>query len=122
MAIFATFPVFGVGFGVFQFVSTSYTGGVGEATLSHDQYLNILAEQGIVGILLIAGMVALLAFALWQSRSPWRRAAIAMGVTYLVMSAFINSTTSFQSSCMTWLVMAAVLAPWPERTAQMSEG
>ena len=44
-----------------------------------------------------------------------------MGVTYLVMSLFINSTTSFQSSSLTWLVMAAVLAPWPGRTAQMSE-
>ena len=64
LAMFAAFPVFGVGFGVFEFVSPSYTGGVGEATYSHDQYLNILAEQGIVGILLIAGMVALLAVAL----------------------------------------------------------
>lgn len=122
VAMFASSPVFGIGFGVFHFISPLYTGGSATvATYSHNQYLNILAEQGVVGILLVAGIVVLLAIALTRSRSPLRWAALAMGATYSVNSLFINSTTSFQGSCLLWLVMAAALIPGPERTAQVME-
>ena len=122
-AMLASSPVFGVGFGVFQYVSPSYTGDSAVvATFSHNQFLNVLAEQGVVGILFVSGMVVLLAIALRTSRSPVRGTALAMGGAYLVLSLFINSTTSFQGSCLLWLVMAAALAPArPERAAQVME-
>ena len=121
-AIFASSPVFGIGFGVFHFVSPSFAGdSAALATYSHNQFLNILAEQGIVGVLLVTGIAVLLMVALAKSRSPLRWAALAMGATYLVLSLFINSTTSFQGSSLLWLVTAAALTPGPERPAQVME-
>jgi O-antigen ligase len=111
-AMFASSPLFGVGFGVFHFLSPAYTGvSAILATYSHNQVLNTLAEQGLVGIVLLAAVVLLATVALAKSRSPFRRGALAMGVTYLVLSLSVNSTTSFQSSSLVWLVMAAALAP-----------
>jgi O-antigen ligase len=121
-AIFASSPVFGIGFGVFHFVSPSFAGDSASiATYSHNQFLNILAEQGIVGVLLVTGIAVLLIVALAKSRSPLRWAALAMGATYLVLSLFINSTTDFQGSSLLWLVMAAALTPGPERTVHVME-
>ena len=123
LAMFAAFPVFGFGFGSFQFVSSSYVvGGAPDSTYSHNQYLNILAEQGIVGIALVAGILILLTSALRQSRSPLRATAMAMLATYLVASIFLHTATVFQSSSLLWLVMAAALAPGPRRTDQRHGG
>ncbi len=53
LAMFAASPIFGVGFGVFQYVSPGFfEGGAPDSTYSHNQYVNILAEQGIVGVVL----------------------------------------------------------------------
>ena len=110
--MFASSPVFGVGFGIFHFVSPAYTGeSAALATYSHNQFANILAEQGVMGIVMVAGVAVMLGSALVKSRSPLRPMALAMGATYLVLSLFINSTTSFQGSCLLWLVMAAALTP-----------
>jgi O-antigen ligase len=119
LAMFASAPIFGVGFGVFHFLSPSYTGDSAVvATYSHNQYLNILAEQGLVGVALVFGIAVLLTVALVRSRSPLRGVALAIGAAYLVLSLFINSTTSFQGSSLLWLVMAAALNPRPsERSA-----
>ena len=108
LAMFAAQPVFGIGFGVFHFVSPAFIG-ASPATYSHDQYVNVLAEQGLLGALMIAGMVACLAYGLLRSTHPLRGATFAMLIAYLIQSAFINSTTSFQISGLTWLAMAAAL-------------
>lgn len=122
LSMFAASPIYGVGFGVFHFVSPLYTGGNAvSATYSHNQYLGILAEQGLAGVILIATLVVLTGYAVWSSRSPLRAAALAMGVTYLVLSMFINSTVSFQGTSIVWLVMAAALTPGPRGTAQAKE-
>ena len=123
LAMFASSPLFGVGFGVFQFLSPQYIpGGVTIATFSHDQYLNILAEQGVVGALLVGAIVVLLALALSKSSSPLRWAAAAMGVAYLILSFFINSLSSFQGSGLLCLVLAAALTPGPSQATQSVEG
>lgn len=122
LAMFAAFPVFGVGFGVFHLASPSYImGGAPDSTYSHNQYLNILAEQGIVGILLVAAIIVVVTVALARSRSPLRAAALAMGATYLAGSLFLHSATVFQSSSLIWLVIAAALVPGPDRTDQVTE-
>ena len=121
-AIFASSPIFGIGFGVFQFVSPLFTGDTAsQATYAHNQVLNILAEQGVVGALLVTGIVVLLVHALAKSRNPLRSAALAMGATYLVLSLFINSTVDFQGSSLLWLVMAAALTPGPDETPLVTE-
>jgi len=94
---------------VFHFVSPAFVG-ASPATYSHNQYVNILAEQGVVGIAMVAGIVVMLLLRLWRSTHPLRGAAIAMICAYLIQSTFINSTTSFQISGLTWLTMAAALS------------
>lgn len=122
IAMFATSPIFGIGFGVFHFVSPLFTGDTTSvATYAHNQVVNILAEQGIVGAIVVTGIAVLLVQALAKSRNPLRWAALAMGATYLVLSLFINSTVDFQGSSLIWLVMAASLTPGPEETYPATE-
>jgi O-antigen ligase len=122
VAMFASSPLFGVGYGAFQFLSPLYSGSAATyATYSHNQYLSILAEQGIVGLAMVAGIIVLTALALKRSRSPLRQAALAMGTAYLVTAFFLHSATAFQSSCLVWLVMAAALVPYPRRTDHILE-
>ncbi len=112
LAMFAASPIFGVGFGVFQYVSPGFfEGGAPDSTYSHNQYINILAEQGIIGVVLVVALVVTLGRALLRSRSPLRATALAMGATYLAASLFLHTATVFQSSSLMWLVMAIVLAP-----------
>ena len=122
LAMFAAFPVFGVGFGLFQIVSPAYIpGGTTDSTYSHNQFLNVLAEQGVVGAIIVAGIVLILLFTLVRSNGPLRLAAIAMGATFLVGSVFLHSLTIFQSCSLLWLVMAAALAPvgaWSSSVAE----
>ena len=69
--MFAAFPVFGVGFGTFQFVSPSFlVGAAPDSTFSHNQYLNVLAEQGIVGAVIVAALVVMGIVAIIRSGSP----------------------------------------------------
>lgn len=112
--MWSTEPWFGVGFGVHQNISPAFIG-ASPATYTHNQFVAFLAEQGIVGVVMVVGLVAALAVALWRSSSPFRSAALAMGVAYLIQSNFINSATSFDISGLTWLAMAAALSAAPAR-------
>jgi O-antigen ligase len=108
ISIFLAEPVFGVGYGVFHHLSPAYIG-ASPATYSHNAFIQILAEQGIVGSLMVAGIICTLAVALFRSKSPLRAAAIAMGCAYLLQSFFINSTQSIQISGLLLLTLAATL-------------
>jgi O-antigen ligase len=122
VAMFAAYPIFGVGYGVFQFASPAYfEGGSPDSSFSHNQYLNVLAEQGIVGVAIVGGLLALLAIHLRRSTSPYRGPALAMGATFLATSLFLHSATVFQSSSLIWLVMAAALATGRDRTDRIAE-
>ena len=71
-------PLFGVGFGQYEYVSPRFVGN-SFATSAHNQYLKILAEQGILGTLLYVAAAAALLIAMRRSGSPWRQTAIAAG-------------------------------------------
>jgi O-antigen ligase len=110
VSMFLAQPLFGVGYGVFQHLSPAYIG-ASPATYSHNAYAQILAEQGLVGVLMVAAIVAVLTVALVRSAHPLRGAALAMGSAYLIQSFFINSTTSIQISGLLCLTLAAALSP-----------
>lgn len=111
IAMFAAFPVFGVGFGSFQFVSPSFLAGAApDSTFSHNQYLNVLAEQGIVGAVIVAALVGMGIVAIIRSGSPLTSAALAMGAAFLGASVFLHSATVFQSASLVWLVLAVTMA------------
>jgi O-antigen ligase len=120
-AMFLAFPVFGVGYGVFQYVSPDFIVGATDSTFSHNMYLNILAEQGLIGFLLVATMLVWLTITLVRSSNPLRNAVLAVGATFLAASMFLHSATVFQSSGLILLAIAAALAPGMSRTPHALE-
>jgi O-antigen ligase len=121
ISIWQTAPIFGVGYGVFHHLSPAYIG-ASPATYSHNAYVQVLAEQGIVGSLMVAGIVSVLAVGLVRSANPLRAAALAMGSAYLVQSLSINSTQSIQISGLLCITLAAALCAGARREAVRPEG
>ena len=114
--MFLSAPVQGIGFGMFQVISPQYVG-FSPATYSHDQWLDLLAEQGIIGLMFMAGIIVSLVIALRRSTHRLAPAALALLAAYAAESLFINSLTSIQISGTLFLVLAIVLArpePGPE--------
>jgi len=110
--MFVGAPVFGIGFGMFQFLSPAYIG-FSPATYSHNQWLDLLAEQGLVGAGFMAASLGSLLVALRRATSALRLGAMAMLAAYAVESLFINSLTSTQLSGPLFLVLAAALSRGP---------
>ena len=107
--LFAVDPVFGVGFGQYHFESTRFVRS-SHATSSHNQYLNILAEQGLVGVAAFAGLVAALIAGLVRARSGLSKLAMAMAATYAMAGLALEPLNSLQTSGSLWLVLGAGLA------------
>lgn len=110
LGLFARQPVFGVGFGSFQFLSPWYVGD-SPVTYAHDWWVSILAEQGIVGSVAFAAIVVWLVIAIRRARHPLRGTALALISAYAISSFFIDSVTALNISIVAWLTIAAVLAP-----------
>jgi O-antigen ligase/capsular polysaccharide biosynthesis protein len=108
-SLFLLDPVFGVGFGQYEYVSPRFVGN-SFATSAHNQYLKILAEQGMVGTALYVVGAAALLVAMRGSGSRWRRTAIAMLAVYAVSGLFLEPLTTFQTSGVLWLVLGIVVA------------
>ena len=104
--MFASAPIFGIGFGQFSFMSAQY---VGFSIESHDWYVNVLAEQGIVGFALWIPMLAAVAVTLNRTLCSARSVGIAVFVTYMVGSAFLEPPNSVQTSAFTVIVVVAAL-------------
>ena len=105
--MFATSPIFGIGFGQYPLVSGRYAGYPIE---SHNWYINILAEQGLVGLFLWIPMLAAIALRLFRVPRAARSVGIAMFVTYAVGSGFLQPPLSVQTSSFAVIVVAAALA------------
>ena len=116
-SLFLLDPLFGVGFGQYEFVSPRFVGN-SFATSAHNQYLKILAEQGIVGAGVYIAAVAALLLAMLRSGSRWRQTSIAMLAVYAVSGLFLEPLTTFQASGALCLMLGVVLAgPAAERVA-----
>lgn len=110
--LFLSSPMFGVGFGQFHFLTASIVGDQA-VTFSHNWYVNVLAEQGIVGGFIWALLVVAIVRSL-RSRPVFPRSVgAAVLVVYLVGSLFAEPPTSFQSSGFALLlVTAALVSDW----------
>jgi O-Antigen ligase len=110
--LFASAPLFGIGFGHYSLMSAQY---VGFAIESHDWYVNVLAEQGIVGIALWIPMLATVAVALHRTSRSARSVGYAVLVTYMVGSAFLEPPNSVQTSALAVIVtVAALVGNWAD--------
>jgi O-antigen ligase len=118
--MFMTSPVFGIGFGQYPLMSGRYTGYPIE---SHNWYMNVLAEQGLVGVLLWVPMLAAITRALVRATSPARSVGLAVFVTYAVGSVFLQPPYSVQTSAFAVIVVVTALAgSWSQLAATGGAG
>jgi len=137
LAMVTDHPLFGVGLGGWQFAYPTYDKG---ATITsnvapqrpHNDPLWILAETGLIGLLLYAwliGSVVLVASRIWAAKAENRAIAIAcaLGVVgYVVHSLFSFPLERVASSALMWFAIASVASlssepegpkltgiPWP---------
>jgi hypothetical protein len=102
-------PIFGIGFGQYHFASPLYLEGSG-TSYSHNWYMNVLAEQGLLGISLMTLAVVVVLMGLRRSESSRRGLAVAVLAAYGVGCVFTEAPGSLQTSCVTWLVVGGALA------------
>lgn len=112
LQLFASSPLFGVGFGHYNTLSTPIVGDQA-VTFSHNWYLSVLAEQGAAGAILWS-LLLLTAVVRLRSRALFPRSVgLAVLAVYAVGSLFAEPPTSFQASGMALLVLvAAMVSDW----------
>lgn len=104
--MFATAPLFEIGFGHYALISGRYTG---YAIESHNWYANVLAEQGLVGVALWIPMLAAVAIQLYRAPRAARSVGLAVFVVYATGSAFLQPPLSVQTSAFAVIVIVAAL-------------
>jgi O-antigen ligase len=109
LRLFLSEPVFGVGFGRFQFESVRFQG-TSEITYAHNSYNQILAEQGLLGGGAALAVIAALAWALLRAQAAWRSVGAAALVMMLIGGLFLEVTTTIQATSLGVFVLAAALA------------
>jgi O-antigen ligase len=104
--MWVTSPIFGIGFGEYPLTTSRF---IGYSIESHNWYMNILAEQGLVGVALWMPMLAGAAVRLVHLGSTARTVGVAVFVTYVVGSAFLQPPLSVQTSAFAVILVAAAL-------------
>jgi hypothetical protein len=110
--LFAISPIFGIGFGQYEYLSAVVTGQP-EGIVAHNWYGTVLAEQGLLGIVLWA--LALIAASRWLRERPARPRSIGFALlgAFAVGCMFLSVPTSFQMSTIPIVVLtAALVADW----------
>lgn len=107
MDLFLASPILGSGF-------ASYHIQTGDA--SHNWYMTVVAEQGIVGSLIWMGLIASAAYVLWHRPLFPRSTGLALLVLMLVGSMFLDLPREEQYSVLTAMVIAsAIVGNWAVR-------
>lgn len=105
--LFLTAPLFGIGYGQFHYVSPRFVGSSG-VTFPHNIFVGILAEQGILGVIVFGALVLAIIVGIRRSGHPLTLPIAALAITYLVGSLFIDSVTTLQTSILFWICLAVV--------------
>lgn len=106
--LFLTAPLFGIGFGQYSELSSQFTS-LHFAIGSHNWYMSVLAEQGLVGAILWLLLVATVAYKLWSRPPAARWVGIAVLGVFTVGSAFATQPVSFQTAVLPVIVIVAAL-------------
>ena len=108
--MWATSPILGIGFGEYPLRTARF---IGYSIESHNWYMNVLAEQGLVGIALWIPMLATVGLRLLRLGRTPRSVGLAVFVTYLVGSTFLEPPLSVQTSAFAVVaVVAALVGDW----------
>lgn len=115
--LFATSPIFGIGFGEYEYSSALVTV-QGGGLVAHNWYGTVLAEQGLLGIAL--WLLMLVTVVGWLRSRP----AIPRSIGFAILGAavvgclFLQPPTSFQMSVLPIIVLTgAVVGDWGGRIA-----
>lgn len=119
--LFLTAPLFGIGYGQFHYLSPRFVGSSG-VTFPHNIFVGVLAEQGILGVIVFGALVLAIIVGMKRSGHPLAVPVAALGITYLVGSLFIDSVTTLQTSILFWICLAVVLSRPPSGHEQQPGG
>jgi len=112
--MFLSHPVLGVGYGNYKFLLHAYVPGISDDLDSHNLYLQLLAETGIVGFLaffVLLGAFARIGLKLRKTPDPYYR-AIGVGVCGALVATLLHGFVDFifgvspQFGNVFWLVLA----------------
>jgi O-antigen ligase len=120
--LFAMSPIFGIGFGQYKYLSALVTD-QGAGLVAHNWYGTVLAEQGLLGIVLWVMM--LVAVWRWLRSRPARPRSIgfAMLGAAIVGCLFLEPPTSFQTSVLPAIVLTtALVGDWNGHTRSPAPG
>ena len=106
--LFLSAPLLGIGFGHYIQLSTDVPG-VLDPINAHNWYLAVLAEQGLVGVVLWIALALAVVVRLRTRSRPARTVGFTMLATLAAASLFLEAPTSFQTFALPCLVLAAAL-------------
>jgi O-antigen ligase len=119
-ALFLTAPLFGIGFG--HFVPYSIQAGLLTPINAHNWYLTVLAEQGVVGILLWAAVAIAAIDALRRRPDPGRQFGFAVLAALATAARFLEPPTTLQLIAAPLILLAAAaVADWSLRSSSRIE-
>jgi O-antigen ligase len=121
--IFESSPIFGVGLAHYP-EATVRIGELPAPIESHNWYVNVLAEQGIVGIVLWLGLILSVLRAVWVRGGIARRVGIGVLAAAVTGAISLQTPASFQTSALTAIALTmAMVGRWPtSREAHSSVG
>jgi O-antigen ligase len=106
--LFLTAPLFGIGFGQYSELSSQFTS-LHFSIGSHNWYMSVLAEQGLVGAILWLLLLATVAYKLWSRPPAPRWVGFAVLGVFAAGSAFVTQPVSFQTAVLPVIVIVAAL-------------
>ena len=116
-------PILGVGLGAYQFVYPRYdqSSGILRAEQAHNDYLHIIAETGVIGLILTISFIVILfgkGFALMQTKNK-RRSAVILGSLAgcfgIAIHSFVDFNLQVTNNAQLFLGLAALATTMPLR-------
>jgi O-antigen ligase len=114
-------PILGVGLGAYQFVYPRYdqSSGILRAEQAHNDYLHIIAETGVIGLILTISFIVILfgkGFALMQTKNK-RRSAVILGSLAgcfgIAIHSFVDFNLQVTNNAQLFLALAALATTMP---------
>ncbi len=111
--LFRDNPIFGVGFGQFHFLSPRYLGPDVGITYSHDWYVNVLAEQGLIGFSAFMLMLLGIGWTLLRSAAVGAAGMLAVFSVFLFSCLSAEPVSDLQTTGIFWVILGLGLATAP---------
>ena len=119
--IFLSSPLVGVGFGHYAAMSV-IVGGTSVPIDAHNWYMNVLAEEGLVGIVLWVLLQVAIVLELRKRPARARTIGLAVLAALAAGSLFLEPPTSYQTVALPCIfLVAALVAEWGPRAERLAD-